>query len=167
MISDLKMTSSPKTRSGNTSGLLVNFTDDVTGEQYEYELIQKGENQISAIFGNEEDSFELSMNIVRCNENECIIEQECEGLTNSVKITLNKQNHGENLFTFNYNTVQTRGVVVETWWQCVKRLALNEDVALVTGVVSVFYPPTFIAVAGAAGIICNDTRVRLQKTVKN
>jgi len=69
------------------------------------------------------------------------------------------QEDSERYTTYTLNAPQTRVTYRHiSWFSCVKRLTLNEDVAMGSGLASMFRKYAFGYVAGAAAVIClNDS----------
>ena len=69
------------------------------------------------------------------------------------------QEDNERYTTYTLNAPQTRVTYRHiSWFSCVKRLTLNEDVAMGSGLASMFRKYAFGYVAGAAAVIClNDS----------
>lgn len=166
IIKDLKLTSLPSTRGTSVSGKenLVSFTDDATGEEYEYLLRQESKDKYSAIFETEDDPIKLSMKVRQINEHEWVIEQQYDSLYKAVKITTTPLPNGNTLISLNHNTPNSRSYWVrESWWDCVTRLSLCKESSMIVFAMRSYAP----CIAGAASIICLDNRVRKHTFVRN
>lgn len=166
IIKDLKLTSLPSTRGTSVSGKenLVSFTNDATGEEFEYLLRQQSKDNYLAIFETEDDSIKLSMKVQQINEHEWVIEHKYDSLYKVVKITTTPQPNGNTLISLNHNVLNTRSYWVrETWWDCVTNLTLCKESSMLAFVMGSYAP----CIAAAASLICLDNRVRKHTYVKN
>lgn len=166
IIKDLKLTSLPSTRGTSVSGKenLVSFTDDATGEEYEYLLRQDSKDKYSAIFETEDEPIKLSMKVQQINEHEWVIEHEYDSLYKAVKITTTPLSNGNVLISLNHKAPNTRSYWVrESWWDCVTRLSLCKESSMVALTIGSYAP----CIAAAASVICLDNRVRKHTFVRN
>lgn len=166
IIKDLKLTPLLSTRSTNISGEdnLVSFTDDATGEEYEYILRQESKDNYTAIFDPEGESIKLSMKVHQINEHEWVVEHECDSLYKAVKITTTSQANGNTLISLDHNVPNTRSYWVrESWLDCVTRLSLGTE----AGMLSMFMRSYVPCIAGAAAVVCLDNRSRKHTFIKN
>ena len=144
---------------------LITVDDEISGESFSFSISPNGENQFSISFDIEGEEKEVELNILSFSGKECTVEAIYEGNRSVTRISSEYFENEGTLFTFHdvaTNDSASRGVYIESWWDCVKRLSLDDNVSMLSGFASLLYPPTFAVVAGSAGIICLKISNRLQ-----
>lgn len=166
VIHDLKITNTSSLKSGDGGEYQVSFKDETSGEDYSYVINRIADGGFSMTFENNGEVECMILRVVAdLNDNFVITGKYDErDLITGIRIkTL--QNGGmmfelnDDLSTFNSDL---RAIVYESWWGCVKRITLDENVAMATIIASAFTGgEAAIAVAGAAGLICLRKSERL------
>jgi hypothetical protein len=152
-ITSLTSTPIQSTRNGENKGERVEFYDVITDKSYSFDIITLSEDKYRIEYGDIDNSYmdltvkgnSILTNFMGEGEEEVTID--AEHWNNYVIYTINPLN-------------ETRGYRHLSWYECVKKIALNENLALAY----IFVPSLGAYVAGTASIIClYDERLRWEE----
>ena len=152
-ITKMNVTNAANTRSTYNCNEVqnVSFEDFISGKSYDFIFLVYSDNT----YGIDIDKDGTVDMMVTVKDNEITATSK----NNEFETVVVGQEDNERYTTYTLNAPQTRVTYRHiSWFSCVERLTLNEDVAMGSGLASMFRKYAFGYVAGAAAVIClNDS----------
>lgn len=133
----------------------ISFRDSISGQSFSYSIYATSDNEYSVDI-DADDIIDMHITI----EGD-ILKAEMNDCTEFVRINQEREN---GYWIYNLNVIHQQASRVSykhiSWFDCVKRLSFNSDVAFGTSIVSSVTKYAFPYVAGAAAVVCLDDRNR-------
>lgn len=173
VICDLKITPVSSLRSGVIEEDVISFEDEVSGEEYHYTIAKTTDGNFSLTFENKSVIDSMTLSLLSNLGNNYVISGKYQDRDLITGVSIETLENGGATFELNNNfgdfdNNNLRVIYYESWWDCVKRITLNEDTAMGTILVG---PLTkgraAIVIAGAAGIICLRQSERMIHHIDN
>lgn len=164
-ISDLSISPLSSLRSGVAAMSSVAFKDEQSGVVYHCVIAENDDGSLVLSFDNDGDTDRIHLELLGRHGDNYIVSGKYHGRDMITGVKIMTLENGDVLFELNNVEAyggDLRAIVYESWWGCVKRIALDEDVVMATMMASPFTGgQAALAVAGAAGLVCLDKSNRL------
>lgn len=152
LVRDLKITPVSSLRSGEIKKDVISFKDEVSGEEYCYSITENSEGSFYLTFENNGTIDNMTLRVLSETNDNYVITAEYQERNLITGVQYKNLENGGVIFELNDDfNKNLRTVYYESWWDCVKRLALCEESAMI-GILT--RGKASLAIAGAAGIIC-------------
>lgn len=155
-IRNMKIIPVSSLRRGGVKKEVISFKDEISDEEYSCSITENSDGDISLMFDNNGTLDSMTLHVVSELDNNYVISGKYQNRNLITGVRIKNLEKGGISFELNNDLNNNlRVIYYESWWDCVKRITFDGDVAMGTMIASFFTGGRASAVvAAAAGVIC-------------